>query len=347
MTSHRLKSLPVTLFQIGARWYCRFQIDGRQTVKTTRELKLFRAKAVASEYYTAALLRSRGEEPCPTLAAAFGMWEQAHLLRKSPAHITSVNNIASLHLGSLKNILLKDLTTKLVEDELNTFLQAHSHSSANLWLTCVKLVCRWAIKRGMLKNINFSVPKIKIKQRPKKLIPTHKTGAWMDEVRFLTQKAPEIAMILRLMIGLGLRGVEARGARWEWLDLERGLYTPGGTKGGAAWPRPVPTWILDELRPVAKSHGWIAPSRAGRPVTYARVKRVFDAACRSVGIPKLTPHRLRATYATWLAEEGVPIQKIKAVLEHKDIKTTELYLGVDLEGVTAAQVRIARRTGLK
>jgi integrase len=76
------------------------------------------------------------------------------------------------------------------------------------------------------------------------------------------------------------------------------------------------------------------------------VKRTFDAACKAAGIQRLVPHRLRATYATWLSEAGVPIQDIQAALGHKDIRTTAIYLGVDLGRVAAAQRRVAARTGL-
>ena len=90
----------------------------------------------------------------------------------------------------------------------------------------------------------------------------------------------------------------------------------------------------------------MAPTLAGKPVTPGRVRRVFDVACAAVDIPRLTPHRLRATYATWLSEEGATIQDIQAALGHKDIRTTAGYLGLDLGRIAHAQRKIAARTGL-
>jgi integrase len=268
------------------------------------------------------------------------------LLRKSPAHIRNASCIAK-HLGALAKVYLTDLTTTAVEDALNNFLKNHTVSYGNKWLTYIRLVCKWAVRRGKVRAVFFDVPKTRIKQKPKILIPTAKARQWMEEVEFLTIKEPAIAMVLRLQIGMGLRGSEARGARWEWLDFERARYTPGGTKGGAAWPRPVPPWILDILRPLAQPFGWMVPSQKGRPLTAGRVMRVFRAACKAVGLPpEIVPHRLRATYATWLSEEGVSIQSIQAALEHKDIRTTALYLGADLDSVAAAQKSSARKTGL-
>ncbi|MBV5333949.1 tyrosine-type recombinase/integrase, partial [bacterium] len=79
---------------------------------------------------------------------------------------------------------------------------------------------------------------------------------------------------------------------------------------------------MDRLRAKAKPFGWMAPTIKGRPVTPGRVRRVFEAACKAVGIPRMTPHRLRGTYATWLSENGATIQDIQAALGHKDIRTT-------------------------
>jgi len=339
---------PLTLFPRGPYWHCRYQIDGARKQYTTKEPlhKRDAAETRALQFFEADRLRARGVEPCPTLGAAFALWEQTHILRKSPKHVANVASIGRLHLGALKDTLLKDLTTAAVEMELSRFLEDHAPSFGNIWLSYIRLVCKWAVRRGMIRRVPFDVPFARIKQRNKGIIPTAKARQWLEEVDFLAANEPSIAMILRLQIGLGLRGGEARLARWEWLDLERGLYTPGDTKGGKAWPRPVPPWILDRLRPLAKASGWMTAGRRGRPVSTARIKRVFDKACQAVGLPKLTPHRLRATYATWLSEEGVPIQDIQKALEHKDIRTTAAYLGSDLGRIAAAQERLGRRTGL-
>lgn len=346
VTSYRIGD--ITMIPRGNRWHCRFQIGKKRIPRTTREplRNTAKAEARAKELYQTALLRSEGKEPCPTLASAFSQWETIHLLRKSRSHIENMARVGHLHLGTLAGVLLTDLTTALVEDEFNRFLATHAPSYGNQWLTYIRIVCKWAIRRGMIRALPFDVPEIKLKEQPKLLIPTHKAKDWLIEVDALTEHEPGIGMVLRLMIGLGLRGGEARHARWEWLDLERERYTPGDTKGGKAWARPVPPWVLEDLRGVAQPFGWMAPTMAGKLVTPGRVKRVFDAACAAVDIPHMVPHRLRATYATWLSEVGVPIQDIQAALEHKDIRTTAKYLGIDLDRIAQGQKQVAVRTGM-
>jgi integrase len=317
-------------------------------MRSTREPLRNHAKAerYALEEYEKALLRSRGKEPEMILREAFKEWVSTHLLRKSASHIENMDRCGRLHLGQLADLPLTQVSTRLVEDELGRFLQIHAASTSNQWLTYLRIVCKWAIRREMIRSMPFDVPETKIKKKPKLLIPTSKADDWLAEVDALTEHDPGLGMVLRLMIGLGLRGSEARQARWEWLDLEREIYTPGDTKGGEAWPRPVPPWILEDLRAQHQTFGWMAPTLAGAPVTPGRVKRVFEAACRAVEIPRLVPHRLRATYATWLSEVGVPIQDIQAALGHKDIRTTAVYLGVDLARIAQGQRKVAAKTGM-
>lgn len=348
MEARSYRTGEVTMIPAGERWHCRYQIHGQRVQRTTREPLRNRAKAerLALEMYEHAKLRSRGEEPEPTLAEAVKGWVQAHLLRKSPAHIACVERFGR-QLGGLEQLKLTQLSTRKVEEELNAFLATHRASTGNQWLTYLRLVCKWAVRRRMIRAVPFDVDETRVKRKPKSLLPTQRVLDLLDRADQICRRDLALGLVLRLQIGLGLRPGEARRARWEWLDWDRDTYTPGDTKGGEAVARPMPPWLTADLRPLAKPFGWIVPStRNGQPVSAARLARLLDHACRDLQLPRLTPHCLRHTYATWLSEEGLPIQDIQLVLGHKDVKTTSGYLGFDLSRVKSAQARVAQRTGL-
>lgn len=339
----------VTMIPENGIWHYRFKVPGvpRRQRSTKEPLKNQRtAERIALQDHAVAMARARGEEPEVRLQEAFLAWVEAHQGRKSASHLANVERFGRLHLGALADLWLSQVSTKAVEEAWSAFLATHAKSTGNQWLTYIRIVCKWCIRRKMIRSMPFDVKEEKVKRRPRPMLPTRKVVPWLAAVDRLTQKDPAPAMVARLLVGLGLRPSEGRQARWEWVDWDRLTYTPGLTKGGDVVPRPLPPWLVTYLRPRRKKAGLMVATRRGAVVSATTLGDVMERACEAVGIVRLTPHRLRATYATWLSEAGVPIQDIKAILEHKDIETTCIYLGIDLDRVRKGQEKVAQRTGL-
>lgn len=74
-------------------------------------------------------------------------------------------------------------------------------------------------------------------------------------------------------------------------------------------------------------HGHVPAHRVS-----ARIARHF----RLCGIEHGSIHRLRATYATELRRKGVDLRVIQKLLRHSSLATTEHYLGVDEDELSAA-----------
>lgn len=55
------------------------------------------------------------------------------------------------------------------------------------------------------------------------------------------------------------------------------------------------------------------------------VQGSFGRACKRAGIVGVTPHTLRHTCGTWMAQQGVPLRLIGEYLGHTDERTTKLY----------------------
>lgn len=59
--------------------------------------------------------------------------------------------------------------------------------------------------------------------------------------------------------------------------------------------------------------------------------------CRVIGITEVKFHDLRATFITNLLSQGVPLVKVMAIVGHKKMSTTDIYLrlaGVEIKGAT-------------
>jgi integrase len=342
------------LFKRGEIWHYRFQVDGKRIQRTTRERHKAGAVFVAEAAYREALIRSHGDEPCPSMASLVELWLKAHGIIAGPDHLKSVETFGRLHLYGLRDLLVSDLTTEKVETALAAHLQGRAKATANHWMTTLRLLVNWAIRRRMIRRREWDVKPLKIQHRPRVTLAPAQTRTWLDALDSLCANAPGLKIVARLAMGLGLRGSEAAGARWEWLDWERMTYVPGrlletgefATKGGEADPLPITEWLADYLWPIRMNRGLIAPNPHGKPFSVARLRALMKSANAKAGTPGLSPHRLRGTYATLLIEAGVPIQDVQAAMRHKDPRTTLGYTERDMARVALGQKRMAHRQGL-
>ncbi|WP_367189337.1 tyrosine-type recombinase/integrase [Burkholderia sp. Ed8] len=334
------------LFRVGSVWHYRFQIDGVRIQRSTHETVKHRAEAVAECAYRHARLWARGAL-VPTLRQLVREWLAAHETIRSHAYIRNVETFGRLHLYGLADVLVDELTTPLVETAMLDHRRSHAAASVNHWLNLLKVVCKWAVRRNVMPTIPWSVKALKVQKRPRATLPVSRVAEWLAAVDDYALDCPGLSIAVRLAFGLGLRESEIITARWDWIDWERGTYTPGVTKGREADPIPMSDWLIDYLRTRRQPVGLIVTRRRGQAYRSGFLRPVLrsaNAACQLVGI---TPHRLRGTFATLLSENGASVSTIQRVMRHKDPMTTMRYLEANLATAALAQASIARIAGLQ
>ena len=166
---------------------------------------------------------------------------------------------------------------------------------------------------------------------------------------------------LFIMIGLycGARKGAILSLRWPQVDLEAGRinFNEAGrertSKGRAHLPIPRRLrFFLKKAKERGTDLGYVLHRDGAR---IANIKRAFNAACVEAGLAEIrtitkvvdgekiqvpvldnktgepvykhavTPHVLRHTCGTWLAQAAVPLDKIGGWLGHTDSRTTRLY----------------------
>lgn len=131
------------------------------------------------------------------------------------------------------------------------------------------------------------------------------------------------------------------GLRWEWLDLaRRWMVIPAEfMKGRTGQKRPLSVplcdWAVEAVgEPGPSPYVFSAPGSTGKAWG-------FDASMRSLAVaadvPAFTPHDLRRTGASWLAEAGVDESRVSILLGHATSENRHGQRLAHVRSVTAAK----------
>lgn len=136
--------------------------------------------------------------------------------------------------------------------------------------------------------------------------------------------------------------------RWSQVDLGAGrinFAVPGRRKTKKRRPHlPIPRRLMPFLR-----HAWSRRSSDIGPVLHIggkpiqRIDKGFRAAVKRAGLAGVTPHTLRHTRGTWLAQAGVPMWEIAGWLGQDPETTARIYAHHHPDYMTAARDAADRR----
>lgn len=148
--------------------------------------------------------------------------------------------------------------------------------------------------------------------------------------------------LLDVLYSCGLRVTELVSLRADNIDFELGCIRCTG-KGDKERLVPIGRKALDSVekymrdaRPAltrsrrrAKPTNAIFLNRQGGQLGRVGVWKILAAYGRALGLrKKLTPHKLRHSFATHLLEGGADLRSVQMMLGHADISTTQIYTHV-------------------
>jgi integrase len=218
---------------------------------------------------------------------------------------------------------------------------------ANNTLELIRTLARFAVKGGHMERLPFVVKFLRIQKKPRATVPAPSLTSFFSAI---DQEAhtPHVRVLLRVMVGPGLREGEALGMRWQWFDHSAQTYAVGKAKGKEARVLPVPDWLWSVVHAMPKPmlSEWVFPAEDGKPHRSQYCKKVLKRVCETMGLGNVTQHRLRATFASLHAEAGTPVPEIQGMLGHKSIATTMIYVETSLDAKRRAQNSLSQKLGL-
>ena len=227
-----------------------------------------------------------------------------------------------------------------------------SPATINQTLAAIRTLAREAGAQGLIPGPDaLAIEKIRGVRRLGR-----RTGTWLSAAsanKFLSipdrdsLRGKRDRCLLALLIGCGLRRFEASMIRLDQIQLLENRWVLANVRGKHGRIRTVPlsTWVKEAL------DAWLGavPIRSGYLLRAVdKVHRVGAGSLSASAIYQIVkgygvdahigvaPHDMRRSFARLALRGGAPLDQIQVTLGHESLRTTELYLGLELDLVHPA-----------
>lgn len=233
--------------------------------------------------------------------------------------------------------MLHEITPSDIERWRVERLKAVKASTSNRDITALKAILSRAVEWGKLKDSPARRVKL-LKERNTRLVYLSD-----DEAnRLLTAATGHLRPFLKLLLHTGLRRGEALALKWQDVDKQTGHLHVRDSKTGEARSIPLNMGASEALtdviglKHVATGTPFVFCDETGKP--FKSVRTSFGTAMKRAGLEGkgYTLHTMRHTFASNLANLGVPVQTIAALLGHSDIRMSLRYAHLSPDARRAA-----------
>jgi len=222
---------------------------------------------------------------------------------------------------------------------LNSVLSARSIARN---LSALKMFFRFLISDGKIKDSPARLlESIKLPGRLPEILTRDEVDLLLSQPDISTSLGLRDKAMLELLYATGLRVSELIGLNLININLEAGYVRTMG-KGFKERMIPMGQKAIDTLNAYisggrtrllkGRNPSRLFLNSRGRPISRQGFWKIIKRYGIMAGIKKkITPHRLRHSFATHLLEGGADLRSVQVMLGHADISTTQIYTHVSRE----------------
>ena len=315
MPRPRNNSLRPHLRQIGATYYICYHSNGRSQRLSARTTDRASAELALAEFIQQAQ-KKQTFSAVPTIDEILNLYEDQ---KEKEGKKESVKYQID-HLREFFGHLVSESLTDNVIDAYYSFRSGIKTATVSRELSILNAALNYAKYKKVIKD--FQKIKLPAPSEPRDYIITK------EEFRRLIAEAKKtfhLFVYMALAIGTLARKSAILGLTWDRVDFETGLINLSDPKLRITNKRRAIVPMNDALRAVLLQAKEAA--QTDHVVEYHRkpvadIKKAFQRCAVRAGLPKVTPHILRHTGASWQIMEGVEIEDVSFFLGHKNIQTT-------------------------
>lgn len=299
-------------------FYAEFEIDGHRFCRSTKATTRRDAERVEKRLKEEERARLKAAKPQAslTLDQAFGRYWKEQSRRLSEKWAAEVARYSA----EIIRIMPPELTIADMHDgDVNDYVQARvAEGGGNYAINRALAVWRrvhnvaskvWKQKTQTIDWSNF------MNDEAKRI--SEKSEA---EIRLLMEQlSPSLALAVEWSVYTGCRREETFGLVWDRVFFDRGYATviAKGGKDHRVWLTPN---VLDVLARCEHHGRYVFEKRNWR--------RVWESGLKKAEFTNFRWHDLRHVHATWLRQQGAPVEVVQRSLGHADIQTTMRYAHV-------------------
>lgn len=212
---------------------------------------------------------------------------------------------------------LADISEETLKDWM-TRLEASGMSPSSccriFWL--VKYMLNCAVRWRLLESDKAFKHASCIKEVPRRPAPLSMEDA-LKLIHILDEKPDNVNMqAIRLMLLTGACKSEILHARWEDVDLSRGLLSTSMTVTRRRRLIPLNKEAMTFIRSLKKQGDcpWLFPSSRGKPLS--SLHYTWNAVRRQLGRPELRLQDLRHSFAHFLMNMGIQQTELRTIMGH-------------------------------
>ena len=152
-------------------------------------------------------------------------------------------------------------------------------------------------------------------------VEDHELGPLLEAID--AEPNPYVRALFLLQMHTGLRKGELLELSWSQVDLQANVIRIPDPKNRRPHRVPLTGEAAELLRGLPKLVGssWVFPGR-DPSMPLHNVYKPWQRICKRAGVKDLRPHDLRRSYASWLINDGVPLEVVGDLLNHKSLQTT-------------------------
>lgn len=237
-----------------------------------------------------------------------------------PATISEVERILTKEIiPAWRGRRLSEIGRGVIHNLLDDIVERGAPVTANRTLAWFRLLCSWAVERGLVDSNPCGSIKRPVGEVPRDRVLSD--GELVAVWRASAELEVPYGAFTRLLILTGARRNEVANMSWGEIDFEKVVWTlpAARAKNGREHQVPLSDSVADILRALPRVAGseFVFTLSGRNPITgFSLIKGRLDEAMPD-DVRPWTLHDLRRTFATGLARLGIAVHVTEAALNHR------------------------------